>query len=194
MLWKRKLLEIPLIGIINRHNALLPKNRGRLTPFWVLYREEEETGVSIHFIDEGIDSGDIIVQKKFPVSKTETFDTLVKKNYQVAYVAMLEAIKKLDNNERDFLPNDDKFATYNTTPSLKDAYKFRKKILINFFKYFFQWLRFSINISEQKSINFARHHNDSLCRLIKNFKIYNLIDLKIGATKKNAPRRIRQFR
>ena len=132
------MLEIPLIGIINRHNALLPKNRGRLTPFWVLYREEEETGVSIHFIDEGIDSGDIIVQKKFPVSKTETFDTLVKKNYQVAYVVMLETIKKLDNNERDFLPNDDKFATYNTTPSLKDAYKFRKKILINFFKYFFQ--------------------------------------------------------
>jgi methionyl-tRNA formyltransferase len=46
-----------LIGVINRHNALLPKNRGRLTPFWVLYKGEKETGVSIHFIDEGIDSG-----------------------------------------------------------------------------------------------------------------------------------------
>ena len=54
---KEELLKIPKIGVINRHNALLPKNRGRLTPFWVLYKGEKETGVSIHFIDEGIDSG-----------------------------------------------------------------------------------------------------------------------------------------
>ena len=52
---KKELLGIPSIGVINRHNALLPKNRGRLTPFWVLYKNEIETGVSIHFVEEGID-------------------------------------------------------------------------------------------------------------------------------------------
>ena len=36
----------------------MPKNRGRLTPFWVSYNKEIETGVSIHFVEEGIDSGD----------------------------------------------------------------------------------------------------------------------------------------
>ena len=60
---KEDLLQIPKIGVINRHNALLPKNRGRLTPFWVLYKGEKETGVSIHFVEKGIDAGDIIVQK-----------------------------------------------------------------------------------------------------------------------------------
>src|SRR5690625_2706586 len=55
-------LKIPCIGVLNRHNALLPKNRGRLTPFWVLLKEEKETGVSIHFVEEGIDSGPIVVQ------------------------------------------------------------------------------------------------------------------------------------
>ena len=66
---KKRLLNIPKIGVINRHNALLPKNRGRLTPFWVLYKKEKETGVSIHFVEKGIDSGDIVVQKntKFQV-------------------------------------------------------------------------------------------------------------------------------
>jgi methionyl-tRNA formyltransferase len=65
---KKELLNIPKIGVLNRHNALLPKNRGRLTPFWVLYKQEKETGVSIHFVEEGIDSGDIVVQKKFPIT------------------------------------------------------------------------------------------------------------------------------
>ena len=47
---KEGLLQLPKIGVINRHNALLPKNRGRLTPFWVLYKGEKESGVSIHFM------------------------------------------------------------------------------------------------------------------------------------------------
>ncbi len=122
---KKNLLEIPRIGVINRHNALLPKNRGRLTPFWVLFRGEPESGVSIHFVEEGIDSGQIIVQKRFPVSKRETFRSLVKKNYTIAPVAMLEAVDRLEKEENDYLENSDELATYNTTPTLKEAWKYR---------------------------------------------------------------------
>ncbi|MBL0341833.1 MAG: hypothetical protein IPP71_13395 [Bacteroidetes bacterium] len=93
---KKELLEIPTIGVINRHNALLPKNRGRLTPFWVALRREPETGVSIHFVTEGIDAGAIIVQEKFPVAKNDTFNSLVKKNYVVAPKAMLKALDILE--------------------------------------------------------------------------------------------------
>lgn len=59
---KKELLSIPKIGVINRHNALLPKNMGRLTPFWVLYKGEKVSGVSIHFVTEELNAGDIIVQ------------------------------------------------------------------------------------------------------------------------------------
>ena len=128
---KAPLLSIPKIGTLNRHNALLPKNRGRLTPFWVLYKEEKETGVSIHFVEEGIDSGDIIVQEKYPVTKKDTFRTLVNKNYKIAPVAMLKAIDLLENGFTDFIPNDDEKASYNTTPNLKEAWHYRKK---RFFK------------------------------------------------------------
>ena len=124
---KKPLMEIPRIGVLNRHNALLPKNRGRLTPFWVLHKKEKETGVSIHFVDEGIDSGPIVVQKKFPVSKKDTFKTVVEKNYQLASGAMLEALDLLENGHTEFIENRDEEATYNTVPTLKEAIEFRKR-------------------------------------------------------------------
>ncbi len=124
---KKELLDIPKIGVLNRHNALLPKNRGRLTPFWVLYNKENETGVSIHFVDEGIDSGPIIVQKKFSVSKDDSFKSVVEKNYELASDAMLEALDLLENKHSDFIENNDDEATYNSVPTLKEAYEYRKR-------------------------------------------------------------------
>jgi len=124
---KKDLLQIPKYGVINRHNALLPKNRGRLTPFWVLYKEEKETGVSIHFVEEGIDSGDIIVQEKYDVDKKDTFSSLVAKNYEIAPRAILKALDKLEKGEKDFIPNNDESATYNTTPDLRHAVEYRMR-------------------------------------------------------------------
>jgi len=121
---KKELLDIPKIGVLNRHNALLPKNRGRLTPFWVLYNGEKETGVSIHFVEEALDSGHIVVQKKFDVKDKDTFNSLVKKNYSLASLAMIEALEKLENGDNDFIPNDDNRATYNSTPLFSDALAF----------------------------------------------------------------------
>lgn len=129
---KKELLEIPKIGVINRHNALLPKNRGRLTPFWVLYKEEKETGVSIHFVTEELDAGDIIVQKRFPITRKDNFNSVVKKNYEIAPIAMLEALAKLENGEEDFIKNENSFATYNTIPTIKEAWQYRRKRIMSF--------------------------------------------------------------
>jgi methionyl-tRNA formyltransferase len=116
--------------VINRHNALLPKNRGRLTPFWVLFKEERETGVSIHFVTEEIDAGDIIIQKRFVVENNDNFNKLVKKNYKFAYIAMKEALDKLERGDKNYLKNDSNYATYNTIPTLKEAWKFRKRRIL----------------------------------------------------------------
>lgn len=124
---KNELLSIAPLGMLNRHNALLPRNRGRLTPFWVLYKGEKETGVSIHFVEEGIDSGAIVVQKRFAVEKGETFASLAHKNYIHAPKAMLEALDKLERGDTEFLPNPDSEATYNTVPTLGQAWEYRWK-------------------------------------------------------------------
>jgi methionyl-tRNA formyltransferase len=131
---KKDLLDIPKIGVLNRHNALLPKNRGRLTPFWVLYKNEQHTGVSIHFVEEGIDSGNIVVQKKFPITSKDTFTSIVKTNYKIAPKAMIEAINILEKGNYTLIENDDNQATYNTVPTLKVAWKYRLRRIKSFFK------------------------------------------------------------
>jgi methionyl-tRNA formyltransferase len=122
---KKELLTIPKIGVINRHNALLPKNRGRLTPFWVKYKKEKYTGVSIHFLTEEIDAGDIIYQVKFEVKKKDSIRKIVKKNYIVARKAMLIALEKLEKGDKTYIKNDSSKASYNTIPSLRDAIYYR---------------------------------------------------------------------
>ena len=52
---KSELISIPKLGVLNRHNSLLPRHKGRITPFWVLYNQDPETGVSIHFVNDEID-------------------------------------------------------------------------------------------------------------------------------------------
>ena len=130
---KKNILSVPKIGVINRHNALLPKNRGRLTPFWVLYNEEKFTGVSIHFLDEKIDSGDIIVQKKFKIEDEDNFNSIVDKNYIVAKKAIIEAIEKLESGEQALIPNN-KNGNYNTIPTFYEALNFRLKMIKNKFR------------------------------------------------------------
>jgi len=123
---KKGLLEVPKIGVINRHNALLPKNRGRLSPFWALYKGEKETGVSIHFVEEELDSGDIIVQKRFDVSQDETFNSLVNRSYGHAKEAIVEALDKLESGDYELMDNNDEEATYNSLPTVGEAWEYRK--------------------------------------------------------------------
>ncbi len=121
----KEILEAASIGVLNRHNALLPKNRGRLTPFWVLYRKEAETGVSIHWVTDAIDAGDIVYQEQFRVDDHETFASLVKKNYEVAPRAMLHALERIEQGEMVMKRNDEVHASYNSVPTLGDAVRFR---------------------------------------------------------------------
>ncbi len=62
--------------VFNIHFSLLPKNRGCLPLIYALAEEERLTGVTLHLVDEGIDTGDIIAQKNLPISRNDTARTL----------------------------------------------------------------------------------------------------------------------
>ncbi len=132
---KKDILSIPKIGIINRHNALVPKNRGRLSPFWVKYKNEKETGVTIHFLNEKIDEGDIIVQKKFTLKSSYNFNSIVEKNYELAQIAMQEAIDLLKKYGKKVktIRNNKLNGSYNSTPRLKEAFLYRIKLFKKIF-------------------------------------------------------------
>jgi len=61
------ILELPRFGCLNVHPSLLPANRGPVPLFWTFREGAEQTGVSIHLVDEGMDSGDILAQEAIPV-------------------------------------------------------------------------------------------------------------------------------
>lgn len=132
----KEFIEIPRIGCLNRHAALLPKYRGRLAPFWAYLRGEKETGLSIHFIDEQLDNGPILVQKRVSITSRDTVDSLLDRIFlQVAPGAMLEALELIRTGRylEYLIDNDATQATYYSSPRLKDALEYRRVLFRRLF-------------------------------------------------------------
>lgn len=75
----KKVLDIPKIGCLNIHPALLPKYRGRFSTAHAIFNGEKYTGVTAHWMDEGIDSGPIIFQKQIRIDESDTAKSLYDK-------------------------------------------------------------------------------------------------------------------
>jgi methionyl-tRNA formyltransferase len=85
---KQPLLGLPRLGCLNFHPSLLPHNRGKHYNFWALV-EQAPFGVTLHFADEGVDTGDIAFQSALPVSWTDTGGTLYRRA-QKEIIALFE--------------------------------------------------------------------------------------------------------
>jgi len=119
---QKELLKIPKIGIINRHNAILPRHKGRIAPFWALLSGDKQTGVSIHFVDEKIDQGPIIFQFRYNIGNCD-FNDIVNINYRIAPLAMLKAIELI--SEESYSPTiTDSKGNYNSTPQFEDLVRY----------------------------------------------------------------------
>lgn len=75
----KEMLDIPKYGCINVHASLLPKLRGAAPIQWSVIDGDEESGVTIQQMDEGIDTGDILLVKKYKLDKKETGGSLFEK-------------------------------------------------------------------------------------------------------------------
>ena len=82
-------------NIINIHPSLLPKFKGLNTFDRILKNNEKKTGCSVHFVNEKLDAGKIIIQKKFYIKKGDNKNTLKKKTQTLEYRAFPEAIIKI---------------------------------------------------------------------------------------------------
>ena len=113
---KKDIINIPTMGCINIHPSLLPKYRGPNPYFWVLHNKEKETGVTIHYINEGIDSGSIIASRAMPVTTVDTEYSLRSKAAKIAPDLLLEVIKMFEEGRPSSLPQDNAAATYFPEP------------------------------------------------------------------------------
>jgi len=94
---KKKILSMPKLGCLNLHPAKLPYYRGVSPIFWALAKGENTIGVTLHFLDEKIDLGDIISQETVAVSPKDTEHSLYIKCSIIGLKLLLEAINRIEN-------------------------------------------------------------------------------------------------
>ena len=123
-IFKKPLIGLAPKGCINLHTALLPKYRGLMPSFWVLKNNEKETGVSVFFIDKGIDSGPILVQKRIPIHPSMSQAELIRKSKKIGMDAITEAIELIRIGNYQLIPNSESEKTYFPFPTKKDVKEF----------------------------------------------------------------------
>lgn len=103
---KKDIINLPTIGCINTHASLLPKYRGRAPLNWAMINGEEYSGVTVHFIDEGIDTGDIILQEKIKIDEDYYISDLLNKVKNIYPKIVLNAIRDLESNNLNLIKPD----------------------------------------------------------------------------------------
>ena len=98
--------------IINAHGAPLPKYRGRAPINWAIINGEDYTGVTVHFIDPGIDTGDIILQEKVPIKDDDTTIDVLKKSLDYYPRMVSEAVKQVNDGTVKRIKQDNSKASY----------------------------------------------------------------------------------
>lgn len=123
-IFKQPLINLAPKGCINLHTALLPKYRGLMPSFWVLKNNEKYTGVSVFFVDEGIDSGPILVQKKIEIGNMSQAE-LITVSKKIGMDAILESVEKINAGSYDLIANPAEEMTYFSFPTAADVADFK---------------------------------------------------------------------
>lgn len=93
-------------GIFNTHGGILPEYRGSYCNINALINDEEEYGVTLHYISQGVDAGDVVAIKKVRVEESDTGFSLYKKSEQLCYEVLKENINKIIDDENERIPQD----------------------------------------------------------------------------------------
>ena len=108
----KALLDIPKFGCINVHVSLLPKYRGAAPINWVIINGEEKTGVTTMYMDEGLDTGDIILQREFALSNEitagELHDTMMVEGSEL----LIETLDLIEKGTAPRIPQNDEESSY----------------------------------------------------------------------------------
>lgn len=108
----RPLLEIPRLACLNLHASLLPRWRGAAPIQAAIAAGDSETGITVMYVDEGLDTGDVMLERKLTIAPDETGGSLHDRLADIAPAAMLEALQALGNGNAPRTKQDNAAATY----------------------------------------------------------------------------------
>ena len=116
----RVIIDLPPLGCLNVHPALLPANRGPVPLFWTFREGHATTGVTIHLIDEGMDSGDILAQESLSVPDGISYDTLELQCIQQGKTLLARTVWSLFAGQAIRTPQDKTQSSYHPFPCEED--------------------------------------------------------------------------
>ncbi len=108
----RAILEIPRVACLNLHASLLPKYRGAAPIQAAILSGDSETGITVMYMDEGLDTGDILLQSKIAISPNETGGSLHDRLAEIASASLRDALAQLASGSAPRIPQDSSAATY----------------------------------------------------------------------------------
>lgn len=107
----RELLDLPRLGCVNTHASILPRYRGAAPIQWALAEGETETGVVLMRMNEGLDTGDVLFEKRLPIAPDDTGGSLHDKLFQLGAEAIREGLPRYLAGELIPVPQDHARAT-----------------------------------------------------------------------------------
>jgi methionyl-tRNA formyltransferase len=116
-----ELYDLPPHGTLNLHDSLLPKLTGFSPVLWALISGESEFGLTVHRMDEGLDTGDILVQHSLPIGPTDTGTKLVMRGMELIPGALAEALGALESGSAVWRPQNKAERTYFHKRSGRDS-------------------------------------------------------------------------
>ena len=108
----RNVLEIPPTACLNLHASLLPRHRGAAPIQAAIAAGDQESGITVMYMDEGLDTGDILLQRKIDILPNDTGGSLHGRLAQIAPEALLESLRMLANGSAPCIPQENALATY----------------------------------------------------------------------------------
>ena len=108
----REVLEIPRIACLNLHASLLPRWRGAAPIQAAIAAGDPQTGITVMYMAEGLDTGDILLQREIDILPTDTGGSLHDRLAQIAPGALLEALQTLAKGNTPRIPQENALATY----------------------------------------------------------------------------------
>ncbi|MEM6963911.1 MAG: methionyl-tRNA formyltransferase [Bacteroidota bacterium] len=98
--------NMPTIGTINLHGSLLPAYRGAAPIHWAVINGETETGVTTFFLKHEIDTGDMLIQKKLPITPDDTTGNVHDRMMQLGAEVVLASVQKIESGNYTLQPQD----------------------------------------------------------------------------------------
>jgi methionyl-tRNA formyltransferase len=124
-IFKKPLIEIPPLGCLNIHGAILPHYRGVLPSFWMLANKEKNAGVSIYYVNEKIDAGELCGQRIFEILPGESLDSFITRSKAIAAELLLEVLRKIKDGTITRAPLNLADGSYYSWPNKEAVLRFQ---------------------------------------------------------------------